>query len=109
MDPTAWGQLAVQLGAVAGLIFLAWASSNGKIRWEKGVLEQYTLYEKQIADLRAEREQEHKEHAAEIARCEARNEQLWQDLRDAVQVARKGFEVTERAAAVTATVVKGQQ
>jgi hypothetical protein len=103
-DPTIL-QLIVSGSAVTVLgLFTLWAA-QGRVRYEKPVLEQYALYEKQIADLHAEREQERKEHAAEIARCEVRNEQLWQDLREAVQVARKGFEVTERAAAVTETAV----
>lgn len=63
----------------------------------------------QIADLKAERDQERKDHAAEITRCEERAQQLWQDLREAVQVTRRSVVATEKAADVTANVVRSQQ
>ena len=100
-------QLIVTTGGLGVLgLFTIWAM-QGKVRWEKGVLEQHALYEKRITDLQERCTALEREHAAEVARLEARNDKLWESLQHSVATAREAVAVTRQAAAVTETVVKG--
>lgn len=109
MTPEAWFQLFTQGAAVTGLIWLAFASSNGTIRWGKAVDAQNTLYEKQLTQIRADLDAERKANVESLARCEARNDQLFKDLRETVQAAHRAASVAGQAAEIASTVVRSQQ
>lgn len=107
-------QLLLSGSALTVLVAFTILAMQGRVRYEKGVLEQYALYEKRIVDLQKQCDDMARNHEQEITRLEARNDRLWESLQQTLVAAREAYaatkhatQVTERATQVTETAVKG--